>query len=420
MKKLLIVFVLGLLSFNANAEDTEYSVQIRPTNISSGKTISEKTQALKLCIHEGDNFAINTIVAMTLYVYLPENIKAIASEYDEDEEDYIDKSIIEPTGCGFASTASVTRTWGIMKAGAAAQDMAGYTKYIVSAYGSSATTKVLRNRNSYAMEEFCQFYVNTESATAGVYPVYVSTVSMAISGTASYDIDERTASYVVVDSPENATANLSGKVSSIVLSKTGSNNLSKVSLAEATEIYGTLPLTDGVELVAPTASVTIPEVTYNRTVTEGAYASIILPAAVSDGTFYVWDGNGKDAQGNVTFKEQTGLAANTPAIVIADVAVTQANVALEGNVSKQTITEGYYLKNNYMKKVNGNAIINPYRASWILPAGVKGFNLNTADGIKSVSLDEVEGADIYDLSGRKLNKAAKGVNIIGGQKVLRK
>lgn len=299
---------------------------------------------------------------------------------------------------------------------------AGYDRYTVSVVDATSNKPFIGNSG----EDVLTMYFGVPSTlAAGVYPIYFSRVYMTKADNTMVpdaSTDGYTAtSYMVVGDGTGALA-IEGTLPSFVNDELESSTaVTGLDLANATAI-ASLTLKDGVELTKPTADVTVGELTYNRTVTYGAYASIILPVAVSDGTFFVWDGNGKDAQGNVTFTEQTGLAANTPAIVTADVAVTLANVALEGDVSKQTITEGYYLKANTMKKVKegGNAIINPYRASWILPAGVKGFNLNTADGIKSVSLDEVEGADIYDLNGRKLNKAAKGVNIIGGQKVLRK
>ena len=49
-------------------------------------------------------------------------------------------------------------------------------------------------------------------------------------------------------------------------------------------------------------------------------------------------------------------------------------------------------------------------------AGVKVFNLDGEDGISSLNA-ATEGAVIYDLSGRRVSKTAKGLYIINGKKV---
>ena len=51
--------------------------------------------------------------------------------------------------------------------------------------------------------------------------------------------------------------------------------------------------------------------------------------------------------------------------------------------------------------------------------GVKGFTFGTADGIASPLSETEEGAVIYDLSGRRVEKATKGIYIINGKKVLK-
>ena len=51
--------------------------------------------------------------------------------------------------------------------------------------------------------------------------------------------------------------------------------------------------------------------------------------------------------------------------------------------------------------------------------GVKGFTFGTIDGIVSPLGETEEGAAIYDLSGRRVEKATKGIYIINGKKVLK-
>ncbi len=44
---------------------------------------------------------------------------------------------------------------------------------------------------------------------------------------------------------------------------------------------------------------------------------------------------------------------------------------------------------------------------------------NTLSGIQSVTIDYDANAPIYDLNGRRLQEPAKGINIIGGKKILK-
>jgi len=50
---------------------------------------------------------------------------------------------------------------------------------------------------------------------------------------------------------------------------------------------------------------------------------------------------------------------------------------------------------------------------------VKAVTFGTADGIASPLSETEEGAAIYDLSGRRVEKATKGLYIINGKKTLK-
>ncbi|MBQ2518598.1 MAG: hypothetical protein II538_01125, partial [Bacteroidaceae bacterium] len=54
-----------------------------------------------------------------------------------------------------------------------------------------------------------------------------------------------------------------------------------------------------------------------------------------------------------------------------------------------------------------------------ISAGVKAVTFGTADGIASPLSETEEGAAIYDLSGRRVEKATKGLYIINGKKTLK-
>ena len=76
-------------------------------------------------------------------------------------------------------------------------------------------------------------------------------------------------------------------------------------------------------------------------------------------------------------------------------------------------------------------VVGFYQATGTIPAGkayieytgaaVKGFVLGNADGIDSLTgkSSPIEGGEMYDLSGRRVEKTTKGIYIINGKKVLK-
>lgn len=99
----------------------------------------------------------------------------------------------------------------------------------------------------------------------------------------------------------------------------------------------------------------------------------------------------------------TGVYANTPA--------PKGSYVLQNNDSKI----GFYLVNTEVAQPTVGA----NRCYLTVPAGVKAnaFFFNEATGIQNV-LENLQAGEIYDISGRKLGKLQKGVNIVNGKKVL--
>ena len=113
-----------------------------------------------------------------------------------------------------------------------------------------------------------------------------------------------------------------------------------------------------------------------------------------------------DAQGiapTYTVGLLTGVYANTPA--------PNGSYVLQNNDSKI----GFYLVNTEVAQPTVGA----NRCYLTVPAGVKAnaFFFNEATGIQNV-LENLQAGEIYDISGRKLGKLQKGVNIVNGKKVL--
>ena len=197
----------------------------------------------------------------------------------------------------------------------------------------------------------------------------------------------------------------------------------------------------------------VDEVTYERNVTVDNYGTICLPSAASvvGATVYsvagVTKSDGKIT--GVTLEEVTGdLVAGTPYIFKAtadklvatykDFAVDTpvAATGLVGNLSTAaTINAGEYIyilgTDNKMHKLSGTATatVATNRAYLNLegvaeaPASVKGVRLYFDGSEETTAISSIENGqltidNVYNLQGQQLAAPQKGINIIGGKKVL--
>lgn len=246
------------------------------------------------------------------------------------------------------------------------------------------------------------------SVPAGIYPIIIKNVSLLNNDETGPEKLSST-SYVVVGEPENATLALEGEVPSFVNEALASETaIGTLDLTKATASNGTFTYVDGRAVKAPADLKG--KVAYKRSVS--GLASICLPFAADIKAYTYSNMAGEYA----IFDEVSNLAANTPAIVDANIDITVADATI-GSVEGKTINSGYYLKSGNLCKVNGSAKIAPLRGCWDITAPVKGFKFNDADAILTVDANANE--DIFNLNGVKLNKAQRGVNIIGGKKVMK-
>lgn len=279
----------------------------------------------------------------------------------------------------------------------------GGVKYLAVACGGSSAVDgtsgaVLRLR-----------YKVAENATPGVYPIIMKNILLASPTEESAKIAEAV-SYVVVGEASDATLALEGTIPSFVNEALASETaIGTLDLTNVTASNGTFTYVDGRNVVAPTAEVK-GNVAYKRTVS-GDYASLCLPF---DATVAAYTLDGIEG-GYAKFSEVTTLTKNTPAIVTSNIDITAENVALGGAEAK-AVTSGYYLKGGNFCSVNGSANIGAFRGWWDVPAGVKGFKLGEATAITTVSTDANE--DVYNMQGVKMDKAQRGINIVGGKKLL--
>lgn len=169
-----------------------------------------------------------------------------------------------------------------------------------------------------------------------------------------------------------------------------------------------------------------------------AYASFNAPVAVavpSGVTAY-----GATINGNVlelTAFEGTNLAANTPVILTAETGATYnfdivasgaaCSSDLKGTVAKQNVAAD---KTTYVLNKKGDKIgfytsvtfINGFKAYCETEAAsnANALSFRFDDVLTAIEAIQSEnsGAEVYDLQGRRLTKAQKGMNIINGHKVL--
>ena len=186
---------------------------------------------------------------------------------------------------------------------------------------------------------------------------------------------------------------------------------------------------------------TYDKVTVNFTMT-GDFASICLPFAVSDVTAFgdgakVWEFSGYD--GNVNLSKVDAMEAGKPYVLYAPnlgtlefsnvtiesaepVAVAQGEAQFLGSYVKMaagTLNGKYGVTPaGKIQKAGASASSKAFRAFFTLPAGSDGAKLvfdGEATGIESLSAAEQDG-EMFDLQGRRVSRAQKGIYIQNGKK----
>ena len=191
-------------------------------------------------------------------------------------------------------------------------------------------------------------------------------------------------------------------------------------------------------------------VTYDRSFTAGNWSTFVTPVAVDasdiNGTVYLLTGITADA---FEFTEVTGeVLANIPYLVkldganlfkngaegtveaaseTEDMTVTAGRVTQVGSyqsvatLSSQNETWYGYSGGSFVKSNTGT--IKPYRTAFRVTGASSiakfGMDIDTATGIQDAVLN-IDNAPAYDLQGRRVNKAEKGIYIIDGKKIILK
>ncbi len=258
--------------------------------------------------------------------------------------------------------------------------------------------------------QIARFQVKVPSDAKGVYPVILRNISMKGVEGMEYYIPVAT-SYITVGDVADASLSIEGVIPSFVNSALANQKgITSLDLTNLKKSNGVFTYVDGRDVVAPSAAVSA-EVAYKHSAGSNSYCSVCLPFDATVANAFTYD---KIEDGAAKFVEAATLTAGTSAIVKGDIDVT-ATVDLAA-VAGETITTGYYLKNDKFLSVNGSAVIPAMRGNWKSISGVKGFVIDGEE--TAINAIDAEGAqDIYSVAGIKQAKVQKGVNIVNGKKL---
>lgn len=241
----------------------------------------------------------------------------------------------------------------------------------------------------------------------------------------------------------NAEINTTANPNTIIYAKSGAVSNSNNVVVDGT--CANLVLADGYPFKA-TKPFTATNASYNMTaVAGGKFGTLMLPFAVTTlpGKAYSLD-QGVTYGGDIYATEVNAIAANSPVLVTATGAytATEASVAATDDTHTNGELVGTYKamtaeENTFVLQKHGDYVaffmvkdtkptVNPFRAYIKAQNGAASkefvnviFDGNTT-GISNVNNQGIADNDIiYDLSGRKVNNARKGVYIINGKKIVK-
>ena len=434
MKKLIFTICALLFTCFVNAEGD--LLGIVPFATSSNVTVTYDEDEEEFT--SGNSFDVNLIyskdyIACDFKFYVPSGKFVFVEESAQGGEIMPKKS----SGAIYHTT----------KIGKVDSDIEGYECYRVMAYNDGSKTRTFTA--AVSGKSLFKIYYGTKEIAAGVYPIYVKDVILTISTNSFVSVEGISTSYVKVGSPTDASLAVTGLVPSFVTSALNSETaITTLDLTGATAINGEFALLDNRSLVLPEKDITVEKGTYTRNVPTG-HSTLCLPFAYTCGnknfTISTYGGlkNGKSL---ILNSAGTEIAANTPVIFTAGSAATltlstSKSFKLNGANSLTVEKDGVSLVGTYAKinapkdsyvlqSQSGNEAF--YKVGSTVPsvpanrcylegsvAGVKAIAFpDGATAIDALEADASNG-DIYDIAGRKVNKADKGIYIVDGKKVVK-
>lgn len=418
MKKVLFLCIAALMSFSVSAEDV---IQAIPISATAGET-GENYLSVQ-CYR--DSYA--NLTQIQFNIVLPTGMTLNAEPWDYGDD------LIKVTG-------------GRTKVYSHAIDVSGGAdgNYLVIVSNTSD-----EQFNSGNGELVRLYYDIAPKMAAGVYPITVKTVKISGDDAKQHLLSEST-SYVKVGSPKDATLAVTGVVPSFVTSALNNETaITTLDLTAATTINGEFALMDSRSLILPEKDVTVKRGFYIRNIPAG-YSTLCLPFSYTcdDIELFTFGGlkDGKtlvltppdDADGEVNantpviFKAANAgtleLATSRPFKLSASTSLTveKGDVSLVGTYAKLSAPKGSYVLQSqndmeaFYKVGSTQPSVLANRCYLTSAAGeVKAFAFpGCPTAIDGIEADANESA-IYDIAGRKVSKADKGIYIVDGKKVVK-
>ena len=297
------------------------------------------------------------------------------------------------------------------------------------------------------------YYLTSEDMTPGYYPIKVTGTVLAVNAHNDYKPATST-SYVKIGEPgEGATLTMQGNIPCFVneaLAK--ETDLSTLDCSQVTNMDGTFCLVDGRNFIPPTGDVAAQSVSYHRDCIQHKWGTVCLPFAVESDANVRYYKLIEVADDKLTFDPVERVEAGQPAVfrilngdaldIKANNAVLHAgecsvtyeavNWTLKGSYSTITLDPDasenvtqYYISQDKFWYNNVAVSLKAFRAWFETPKTnyVRQFSL--CDSEITTGAQVIEQADgtvemYFDLSGRCLPHAMRGINIINDKKVIRR
>lgn len=427
------MFALLLGVVGAKAENV---IQVVPTTVVPGTTASSKTSCFVIHLYSDVPMS-----ACQFEIYVPQGITFNATGFKEGAMCPTFIKEMDIPGYGTLEIPTFYHTFGFNVIEEAESARVGYNHYRITCADYNNNTLLDQTKT-----ELLKIYYDADaSMSEGVYPIYLTNIVMDNAGTGEGKIAKSvssTTSYFTVGNPSSSAANLplEGYVASFVMDALAADEtVEKLDLSAVTGIGGTLTLKDGVELVPPTEEITIPEVTYTRSIGndgKNKYGTICLPYKVKTNTTIQYYAVGGLENGMLSLLPLDEVEAGTPAIFekkseeksitatetnvtipVVDSHVAGADVQLIGTYTNLEVTEDgtYYIKDDKFYSKNEYFFIKAYRAylkatsasAKVIGIGEEATGIDSLDALTSGEYD-----GIYAPNGVRTDKLQKGVNLI--------
>lgn len=389
MKKAFLLLCLAFALF-VNAENI---IQVTPCTIESGYTKNNYDQSHMFSIEmTNDIVGADGITGIQFDMYLPEGLNVLADvELNPDRfEGRTVKNVWQPN-------AAVE----LVKQGEGHYLFLLYHTNLETVSGTEGTI-------------ISFYYETTEEFNNKLCPIVLKNIVLKPVEGAKVEVASST-SYIKVGNPTDVTLEMEGVIPSFVNTALATETaITTLDLTNVTASNGTFTYVPGRVVKAPEAEVKGNVTATVAPKTGSTYASVCMPFA-ADIHCYTYEG----VEGEFAcFTSKTALDANTPALIDESVTATAENVVL-GATTDEIRTSGYYVKGDKFCKVTGSATIPALRGWWNIPNEVRGMVVEGEETAIGNVNDEGENI-IYNVAGIRLSKAQRGVNIVGGKKVILK